>query len=158
MPAARASRRSACRRVNMTRRTFAISCPAANRLREIEPVHSRQSEIDNGDVVRRVARGRLREEIERLLGVAATRLLMPQLLICETRMPWLMAVDSTISARTPVSMPIGTAEGSSCHCVSRFSKSAVKRNVEPAPTADSTWIVPPIISTSCLLMARPRPE
>ena len=55
-------------------------------------------------------------------GVSATRLVMPQLLICAWRMPRLMALDSTISARTPVSMPIGTARGLCLRCASCFSK------------------------------------
>jgi hypothetical protein len=36
-----------------------------------------------------------------------------------------------------------------------LSKVLVNQKVEPAPSADSTWMLPPIISTSCLLMARP---
>src|SRR6185436_7111917 len=62
-----------------------------------------------------------------------------QLLMCEFRMPLLTALDSTISARTPVSRPIGTERALCCDWVACFSNLLVNQKVEPAPGEDSTW-------------------
>ena len=53
-------------------------------------------------------------------------------------MPRLIALDSTISARAPVSEPIGAEFKSACDCVDCFSNVALNQNVEPIPSADST--------------------
>ena len=67
-------------------------------------VHARQPQVDERDIVGSASRGRLREEIDRLLGRLGDPALISQLLICARRMPLLTALgvdDQCANARQP---------------------------------------------------------
>ena len=115
-------------------------------------------QVDDRHVVGRAARRRLGEQLERLLRASRpTRLLIPQLLIWRVQdaRGW-SRVDST-TQRAHAGQQADRAPRRPALRRPASRSVPVNQKVEPTPSADSTWIVPPIISTSCLLMARPRP-
>ena len=79
---------------------------------------------------------------------------MPRAAVCWRRMFRFVSLSSTMSKRRPAKRNLisGTTAVRSC-----FSNLALNQNVEPLPGVLSTPIWPPIISTSCLEIARPRP-
>ena len=112
-----------------------------------------------GICMSRMARSKLspaRSHSRAWAALWVSRGIIPHLRVCRVRMRQLVGLSSTISRRRSASCGCGPssasggASGAAC-------KGRVKWKVEPFCGTLSTHILPPINSTSRLLMARPRP-